>query len=132
MTMDDYYKSIDLISLTHGYDNSDPERAKNILYIHALEIFTRKSEIEELDVALLLKVCGQPDEIIHCEDFDVWIYLWYYWYGYEIGLDLAFTPFKIQSNAVHLLELDEWNSYKLARLEIINKYVKKQEKGSDE
>lgn len=125
MTMDDYYKSIDLISLTQGFDNSDPERAKNILYIHAIETFLRKSEIEELDDTLLLKVCGQPDEIIQCEDFDVWIYLWYGWHGYERGLDLTFTPFRIQSNTVHCLELDEWDSLKLARLEIINKYVKK-------
>ncbi len=123
--MDDYYKSIDLISLTQGFDNTDPERAKNILYIHAIETFVRKCEIEELNDALLLKVCGQPDEVIHCEDFDVWIYLWYAWYGYENGLDITITPFKIKSNRVRFLELDEIRSFENARVEIINKYGKK-------
>ncbi|QDU13191.1 hypothetical protein CA11_09730 [Gimesia maris] len=124
MTMDDYYKSIDLLSLIQGFDNTDPERAKNIFYIHAVEAFERKCEIEELVDALLLKVCGKPDEVIHCEDFDVWIYLWYAWYGYEIGLDIIIRPFKIQSNRVRFLELDEIRSLENAKVEIINKYGK--------
>lgn len=108
MTYDDYYKNIDLISLAQDFDNTDPDRAKNIAFTHAVETFAGKSEIEKLDVSLLLKICGQPDEIIHCEDFDVWKYSWYGRHG--PSLYLSFTPFKIQSNTVRCLERDEWDN----------------------
>lgn len=123
MLSDDYYKKIDLTSLNQSFDNTDPERAKNVFYTEAVTAFLYKCEIKELDVSLLLKVCGQPDELIPFEDFDVWTYSWYGRHG--PSLYLSFTPFKIQSNTVHFLELDELESLKIDRLEIINQYAKK-------
>ncbi len=119
----DYYKNLDLTSLIQYFDNTDPERAKNVFYTQAVTAFVHKCEMEELDVALFLKICGQPDEIIHFENFDVWTYSWYGRHG--PGLYLSFTPFKIQSNTVHFLENDEFESLKLDSVEITNKYAKK-------
>ncbi|WP_417381829.1 hypothetical protein [Gimesia sp.] len=123
MLIYEYYKNLDLTSLSPFFDNTDSERAKNIFYTEAVTAFVHKSEMEELDVPLLLKVCGQPDELIHFEDFDVWTYSWYGRHG--PGLFLSFTPFKIQSNTVHFLNRDELESLKIDEIEIINKYAKK-------
>ncbi|QDU13190.1 hypothetical protein CA11_09720 [Gimesia maris] len=126
----EYYKKLDLKSLMQHFDNTDPERAKNVFYTEAVTAFIHKSEMEELGVDLLLKVLGEPDELIPFEYFDVWTYTWYGRHGPD--LYLSFTPFKIQSNKVQFLERDEMESLKIDRIEITNKYIRRHKLGNDE
>ncbi|KAA0139122.1 MAG: hypothetical protein CME32_10705 [Gimesia sp.] len=126
MYLDDHYKNLDVTSLIQYFDNADPNRAANMFFTDAVGAFAHKCtyfEDEEIDSALLIKVCGQPDETILFEDFEIWTYSWFGRHGYNFYL--SFTPFKIQSGLVQLFITDESDSNKINSEEIIDRYVKK-------